>query len=64
MTDKNPKAQASFPFKSFYHLIFGTKSLEELINWYTDCSVETYSDARPLLEALFPKWSSSVIPLC
>lgn len=63
-TEKNPKAQASFPFKSFYHLIFGTKSLEELISWYADCSVETYSDARPLLEAIFSKRSSSVIPLC
>ncbi len=64
ITEKNPKAQARFPFKSFYHLIFGTKSLEELVNWYPDCSVETYSDAKPLLEAMFPKRSSSVIPLC
>jgi len=62
--EKEHEAQAYFPYQSFYHLLFGTKSLADLIRFYTDCSVRPCSDARPILEALFPPAVSNVIPLC
>ncbi len=61
---KNQDAQARFPELTFLQLVFGTKSLAELVNWYPDCSVSQYSDAYPILDALFPPASSNVIPLC
>ena len=61
---KNEDAQARFPGLTFLQLVFGTKSLTELINWYPDCSVSHYCDAYPILDALFPPAASNVIPLC
>ncbi len=61
--EKEHEAQAYFPYLSFYHLLFGTKSLAELVKFYADCSVRPCSDATPILEALFPPAVSNVIPL-
>lgn len=61
--EKVHEAQAYFPNLSFYHLLFGTKSLAELVKFYADCSVRPCSDATPILEALFPPAVSNVIPL-
>jgi hypothetical protein len=56
------EAQVSFPDKLFYHLLLGSKSLAELEAIAPDCWVKSYSDARVLLDALFPKKQSNVIP--
>ncbi len=61
---KTQEGHAYFPNQSFLQLVFGTKSLADLIHWYPDCSVSRNSDARPILDALFPPSSSNVIPLC
>jgi hypothetical protein len=61
--EKEHEAQAYFPPQSFFHLVFGTKSLSDLIAFYADCSIRPCSDARPILEAIFPRAVSNVIPL-
>lgn len=59
-----PKAsgQAAFPGLTFLHVLFGYRSLEELMYIFPDCWVQ---DGAPqaVLHALFPKKHSQVRPL-
>lgn len=50
-----------FPHRSFLRLVFGEKSLEELRGFYPDCWAKDEADV--LLNALFPKRYSCVIPV-
>ena len=50
-----------FPPGAFLQLLFGFKSLQELRAFYPDCSAK--DDAAVLLDALFPKSFSSVLPV-
>jgi len=49
---------ARFPDLTFLQLLFGYRSLQELLMAFPDCGVS--SEARPLVEALFPKRPSQV----
>jgi hypothetical protein len=51
-----------FPDRTFLQLLFGYRSLEELETAFPDCVVRT-SEARALLNALFPKLPSDVWPV-
>jgi hypothetical protein len=55
-------ADASFPDLTFLQLLFGHRSLAELLDWFDDCLVRT-DEARMVLDALFPKTHSAVWPL-
>lgn len=59
----NAKSDAAFPDLTFLRLLFGANSLDELRTMFHDVTVESCSDARPLLNALFPKKQSSVMTL-
>lgn len=61
--DVNAKCQAAFPDLTFLQILFGGKSLDELQAFSPDCTVDPYSDARVLLNALFPKKQSNVLVL-
>jgi hypothetical protein len=53
--------ECGFPHRSFLRLVFGEKSLGELRAVYPDCWAKDEADV--LLNALFPKWSSCVMPV-
>ncbi len=56
------RPHALFPDLTFLQLLFGLRSLEELVAWYPDCLVRT-AEARGLLNALFPRQPSVVWPV-
>lgn len=56
------ETDASFPDLTFLHLVFGHRSLDELRHAFTDCYFEN-NTARVLLNTLFPKRLSSVLPV-
>ncbi len=56
------EAMAGFPDLTFLKLLFGYRSLDELLIAYPDCNVRG-GEARPLLNALFPKQPSLVWPV-
>lgn len=56
-----PRAQAGFPPAVFLKLVFGHKSLTDLLEAHPD--VRADDEARPLLEALFPRRPTWLIPL-
>jgi hypothetical protein len=53
---------AGFPGLTFLQLLFGYRSLDELIYAFADCWTDG-DDARALLEILFPKQASNVWPV-
>ncbi len=53
--------QAAFPGHTFLHLLFGYRTLAEVEYMFADCWVK--EPMRPLLEALFPRRSSSIWPI-
>lgn len=53
---------ATFPDLTFLQLLFGFRSLHELEAVFPDCLVRT-SEARALLNALFPKTPSDIWPV-
>jgi hypothetical protein len=55
------EAKAGFPPLVFSQLLFGHRSLHELRGIYPDVWAE--GDAAPLLDALFPKRPSCLVPL-
>jgi hypothetical protein len=59
----NPDAPAAFPDLTFLQLVFGGKSLAELEACFPDCTISACSDARPLLNALFPKKPSNTLAI-
>ena len=56
-----PRAQASIPPLVFLKLLFGHRSLAELRDAFPD--VMANDEARPILEALFPRRSTWLLPL-
>lgn len=56
-----PKAQAGFPPLVFTQLLLGHRTIDELRHIFPDAWVS--DEARPLLEALFPRQQSWVLPL-
>ncbi len=54
--------QAAFPGLTFYQLLFGYRSLDELMAAYPDCWKETDS-VYALLNILFPKRNSDLWPI-
>lgn len=54
-------ADACFPNYTFYHVLFGHRSLAELRHIYPDCFTST-PDVTVLVNSLFPKRPSWVIP--
>jgi hypothetical protein len=56
-----PDAQAGFPPLVFLKLLFGHRSLTEIIEAYPDARAN--DEVRPLLEALFPRRPTWLIPL-
>jgi hypothetical protein len=56
------RAHALFPDLTFLQLLFGLRSLEDLVAWYPDCVVRT-AEARAILHALFPRQPSVVWPV-
>jgi hypothetical protein len=63
LPEVNAKSGAAFPDLTFLRLLFGANSLEELQGMFPDVIVESTTDARPLLNALFPKRQSNVMVL-
>jgi len=55
------ESKIGFPPLVFLQLLFGYRSLHELRNLYPDVWAE--GEAAPVLDALFPKRQSSLIPL-
>jgi hypothetical protein len=53
---------AMFPDRTFLQLLFGYRALDELEAMFADCVVRT-TEARALLNALFPKRPSDVWPV-
>ena len=53
---------ASFPGLTFLHLLFGYRTIEELRYLFADCQVSR-GEYRVVLDALFPKKTSSVWPV-
>jgi hypothetical protein len=49
---------AAFPGLTFLQLLFGYRSLEELLSAFPDCYA--WDDVKPVLRALFPKQPSNV----
>lgn len=62
-SEVNAKSGAAFPDLTFLRLLFGANSLDELQGMFSDVIVENTTDARPLLNALFPKRQSNVMVL-
>jgi hypothetical protein len=63
MGTKDPgRPHALFPDLTFLQLLFGLRSLDDLVAWYPDCVVRT-AEARALLDALFPRQPSVVWPV-
>ena len=56
------RASALFPGLTFYQLLFGFRTLDELESAFPDCLVRTGED-RALLTALFPRQPSDVWPV-
>lgn len=56
-----PRAQAGIPSLVFLKLLFGHRSLAELRDAFPDVNAD--DDARPLLEALFPRRPTWLLPL-
>ena len=56
------KEDAAFPFNTFLNLLFGHKSLDELDLAFADAYASN-SKGQILLDALFPKQPSWIIPL-
>ena len=56
------EAEVAFPPLTFLHLLFGHRSLADLEYAYADCFADPDA-ARAVLEALFPKRPSFVLPL-
>ena len=52
---------AQFPDKTFIQLLLGYRSLDELKHAFPDCSAD--APAGGLLQALFPKQSSNILPV-
>jgi hypothetical protein len=61
ITRGGPRAQASIPSLVFLKLLFGHRSLAELRDAFPD--VIAGDDARPVLEALFPRRPTWLLPL-
>jgi hypothetical protein len=61
MDSENRDAQAAFPPLMFLQLLFGYRALSELREFYADCWAQ--DEAHVLLDTLFPRQSSHVIPL-
>jgi hypothetical protein len=55
------ESKIGFPPLVFLQLLFGNRSLHELRSLYPDVWAE--GDAAPVLDAIFPKRQSSLIPL-
>ncbi|MDE3091606.1 MAG: GNAT family N-acetyltransferase, partial [Chloroflexota bacterium] len=55
------ESHAAFPPRVLLQLLFGFRSLGELRDFYADCSAKDEADV--LLNALFPKQSSCVVPV-
>jgi hypothetical protein len=55
-------AHAEFPGLTFLQLLFGYRSLAELMHAFPDCRCHG-DEARELLNALFPKQASNVWPI-
>jgi hypothetical protein len=53
---------ATFPYDTFLHLLFGHRSLTELRHILADSEVRG-NEGRALLKALFPKPSSNIWPM-
>ena len=53
--------ESGFPYRAFLRLVFGEKSLGELRAFYPDCWAKDEADV--LLNALFPRQSSCVMPV-
>jgi hypothetical protein len=51
----------SFPNHTFLHLLFGHRTYEEVAHLYPDCWAD--ENVRPLLDILFPKQVSWVLPI-
>lgn len=56
------EASAGFPDKTFYYLLLGSRTFEELEYAFPDCFVGKPSD-RALLATLFPKQPSAIWPV-
>jgi hypothetical protein len=56
------RPHALFPDLTFLQLLFGMRSVDDLVAWYPDCVVRT-AETRALLDALFPRQPSSVWPV-
>ena len=52
--------KARFPDRTFLHLVFGHRSLDDVHGFFPDCVVSD-PETRGLLEALFPKRPSNLI---
>jgi hypothetical protein len=57
----NADAPAAFPEHTILKLIFGAKSLQELDDAYPDVYIRPQSDAKVLLNALFPQKQSNIL---
>lgn len=53
--------EAAFPGLSFYQLLFGYRSVEELKFAFPDCYVS--NDLKPVLAVLFPTQPSDILPI-
>ena len=53
---------AGFPGLSFLQLVFGRRDLDELKHAFPDCWFN--EDYAPVLQALFPRQNSDVLPIC
>jgi hypothetical protein len=60
--DRANAGDAGFPDLTFLQLLFGYRSVEELDHTYADCWTGSVA-ARVLLEALFPKRPSDILPV-
>ncbi len=58
----NTESSTEFPPLTFLQLLFGRRSLAELMEAFPDCGGRL--EPRLLLDALFPKQASSVWPVC
>jgi hypothetical protein len=56
------RGSAAFPDLTFLQLLFGYKSLDELLAAFPDCTVRT-DESRILLGTLFPKQTSNLWPI-
>jgi GNAT acetyltransferase-like protein len=59
---KEEEGDAAFPGLTFLQLLFGYRSLDELRDSFADCWCDS-DETRALLEALFPRKSSQVLPV-